>query len=325
MSRVAVIIPTHNRLSLLKEAVSSVQNQTLPDWELIVVDDASDDGTSAWLRDISDARVRVLSRTSHAERSSTRNEGFHASDSDLVMFLDDDDRLLPGALGYLADALTDAPVEAVVGGKIMFDERGHRKKWPHPNAPTTKDLTFDILAGWSAAPGRWLLRRSAIIETGGFDEGMSLYEDTDLWLRLAGRTPILLLPEPVLEKRVRLSLPTPKDPLGESEYFRFRFVATLEGPRHDRGLAAIAIRRLRFAAEAAVARSDFSSAFRSVLAAVRIDRETATSPLVRPYFLRTFVRSIVGLSFGSSLFDVIRRARASVRRLLKRMPGESGA
>ena len=102
---VSVVIATRNRRGLLSEAIATVVDQTLSDWELIVVDDASEDDTAELLASIDDSRVRSLRQPAHGERSKARNLGLAEARGEFVMFLDDDDLLRPAALASLSAAL----------------------------------------------------------------------------------------------------------------------------------------------------------------------------------------------------------------------------
>ncbi|MBV8385762.1 MAG: glycosyltransferase family 2 protein, partial [Acidimicrobiia bacterium] len=115
-------------MPLLREAVASVLAQEHVEWELLVVDDASSDGTSAWVESVGDERVRSIRLDAHVERSAARNRGFAAATAPTVLFLDDDDRLRPSALGNLSSALDGSPLAvAAFGAKEVFDGTGHRK------------------------------------------------------------------------------------------------------------------------------------------------------------------------------------------------------
>ena len=85
---VSIVLPTYNRLPLLREAVASVLTQTLKDWELIVVDDGSTDDTVAWLESIGDARVSVIPEPHTGNRSRLRNLGVARARTQWVAFLD---------------------------------------------------------------------------------------------------------------------------------------------------------------------------------------------------------------------------------------------
>jgi len=87
----SIIIPTHNRIGLLQRAIRSVLNQTVIDFELIVVDDGSSDGTTAWLATLQEPRLRVIRRDTPRGASAARNAGIQAAQGRLIAFLDDDD------------------------------------------------------------------------------------------------------------------------------------------------------------------------------------------------------------------------------------------
>jgi glycosyltransferase involved in cell wall biosynthesis len=99
--KVTVITPTADRLPLLKESVDSVLRQSLRSWELIVVDDASTDGTAEWLAGVSDSRIRVVTLSDRSERCAARNRAMEVARGRYVLHLDDDDRLRPRALERL--------------------------------------------------------------------------------------------------------------------------------------------------------------------------------------------------------------------------------
>src|SRR5919201_1279632 len=98
MPLVSVVIPTRNRVAWIRESVGSVERQSLDDYELIVVDDQSDDGTWNWLQQRHNPRLRLIRLEKHSERSAARNRGLAEAAGDFVLFLDDDDRLTPRAL-----------------------------------------------------------------------------------------------------------------------------------------------------------------------------------------------------------------------------------
>src|SRR5437016_5583373 len=85
---VTVVIPTRNRLRYLEEAIESVRRQTYPNWELVVVDDASEDGTWEWLQMLVDPRIHALRQPQHRERSAARNRGLAEARGEYVLFLD---------------------------------------------------------------------------------------------------------------------------------------------------------------------------------------------------------------------------------------------
>src|SRR5437899_643019 len=94
--KISIIVPTRDRRALLRETVSSVIRQTYRNWELVIVDDRSSDGTAEMVRGLSrdDARIRFLAlEHSKTGAPAARNQGMRESTGDLVIFLDSDDLL----------------------------------------------------------------------------------------------------------------------------------------------------------------------------------------------------------------------------------------
>ena len=91
---VSIIIPTHNRSSLLSRAIDSVLNQTYKNWELIIINDACSDDTIQVYIPFNDQRIRVLHLKESVGGGSARNAGLDISNGDFIAFLDDDDQWL---------------------------------------------------------------------------------------------------------------------------------------------------------------------------------------------------------------------------------------
>ncbi|HVB34256.1 MAG TPA: glycosyltransferase [Patescibacteria group bacterium] len=200
---VSVITPTRNRLGFLRETVASVQSQSFTEWELIVVDDCSQDGTWDWLESLGDERIRPLRLEEHRERAAARNAGLAAARGEYVLFLDDDDWLLEGALARLGDALRREPsAVGAVGAYIYQNNWGSWNRSAHPRRCHVRNIWPDLLFGWMPLPSQTLLRRSAIAQAGGWDEALPLSEDYEIWLRLARLGPAVLIPQAVLTYRI---------------------------------------------------------------------------------------------------------------------------
>lgn len=120
--RVSVVVPTHNRPALLREALASIAAQTCTDWEVIVVDDGSTPPIdAAALEAIVGGRLRLVRHDQPRGVAAARNSGFAAARGELIAQLDDDDRLAPEALSAATQALRDADV-AFIGVEAFGDE-----------------------------------------------------------------------------------------------------------------------------------------------------------------------------------------------------------
>src|SRR5580658_9964752 len=113
----SVIIPTFNRAHLCRAAVESVLKQTLRDFELIVVDDGSTDGTPEALADYGDS-IRLL-RQENQGQSVARNTGLSAAKGEYVAFLDSDDQWFPWTLQTFARAVHEGRKPAIVAGRSV--------------------------------------------------------------------------------------------------------------------------------------------------------------------------------------------------------------
>src|SRR5262245_24547581 len=100
MPLVTVVIPTHNRAGRVRSAIESVLHQTYADFEIVVVDDASEDGTENTVRGVLDPRVRYIRHAVARGDAAARNTGIRNSTGEYVAFLDDDDEWLPEKLRF---------------------------------------------------------------------------------------------------------------------------------------------------------------------------------------------------------------------------------
>jgi glycosyltransferase involved in cell wall biosynthesis len=230
--KVSVVIPTRNRLAFLQNAIASVQAQTYSDWEAIIIDDASTDGSWQWLASFREPRIRGVHLEQHCERSAARNRGVREAGGEMVLFLDDDDRLKPHALACLTAELekhTDAI--AAVGGRVYFDDRGQDQEFTLSHWRVKRVIWPEILFGLVPAQGEALIRMSTLIATCGWKEHLALAEDHEFWLRLATLGPVVTIPDTVLEVRVHAGQSPRTGVPGRTKDFRRAFVNKLPSER----------------------------------------------------------------------------------------------
>jgi glycosyltransferase involved in cell wall biosynthesis len=203
--RVSVVVPFHDAVAFLEESVRSVFAQTFEDWELLLVDDASSDGSTELAAEIAAARpdrVRVLQHDGRENRgvSASRNLGVRHARGELVAFLDADDVWLPEKLTEQVQCLDAHPEAALVYGRIGYwyswtgrPEDVHRDHRPDMGVVPDRlysppDLVVAMLEGTARTPlpSDALLRTAAMRECGGFEEdrALSVYEDRVLFVRL---------------------------------------------------------------------------------------------------------------------------------------------
>ncbi|HYX30920.1 MAG TPA: glycosyltransferase [Pyrinomonadaceae bacterium] len=195
MPAVSVIIPTHNRARLLSAAIESVRLAG-SDLEIIVVDDASTDNTPEICERVSG--IRYLRFSDNRGLAQARNAGILAASGELVAFLDDDDRRLPGSLDAQRAQLEAEPNAAFCYGRWLEADAIHHLPTGDvsPKRCPGGDLFWDLLEQNFIAPITVVARKRILIEHGMFRSVPGI-EDWDLWLRVAERWPVIVAKDPV--------------------------------------------------------------------------------------------------------------------------------
>lgn len=202
MVTISVIIPVYNGERTIAQTVQSVLNQTFQEFEIIISNDGSTDGTLEVLSQMSDPRIQVYS-DANAGQGASRNRGFERSKGQYIAFLDADDLWTPDKLELQLEALESNPEAGVAYSWTDFiDEWGNFLR-PGSHLNISGDvyphlLLTNILENGSNP----LIRRSAIERVGGFDEALPPAEDWDFYLRLAAIYPFVVVPRPQILYRV---------------------------------------------------------------------------------------------------------------------------
>jgi glycosyltransferase involved in cell wall biosynthesis len=323
-AQVGIVIPTRNRLPLLRDALRSIERQSLRDWSCVVVDDASSDGTDSWLAGVSDPRFKVIRSESNLERSTARNVGLEHTRAAYVTFLDDDDLLVPHALSSLLAAAKRQPnAVAVVGGCVQFDSRGHRHRVRDVRKEACRVIWPEVLAGWVAWSGRVLYRRQVLDEIGGWDDTLVPAEDQDILLRASVRGPVVVIPDIVLLNRVGAQGHVPRSDVLEAT-LRARFVGSLDSNHRGRAEQIIEWRRLIGAAADAYRERRFSEARHLLAIAGRTSSRLMRSPLVGPSIRSLRAKVLIGSLVGGRLFDPLVKGWHGFREFAGKAPRGSG-
>ncbi|WP_171033928.1 glycosyltransferase family 2 protein [Lichenicoccus roseus] len=202
---VSVIIPCYNVRDYVADTLNSLLRQTHPDWNAIVIDDGSTDGTAELVRDFTDPRIRLV-RQANQGVSAARNHGVDLADGGSILFLDADDWLAPEALARMTATLASSRAQAVYGAFCFVTEDGSRvvsrKPGPFPEGDIIERLLVENLF---ANGGHLLISASAIRQIGLFRADLRFGEDWEYWCRLAASGTIATVagPEPLLFVRQR--------------------------------------------------------------------------------------------------------------------------
>jgi len=192
MTAVSVIIPTFNRARKVVRAISSVLYQTFTDYEIIVVDDGSSDGTEDVIAQFR-PHIKYLSHSKNSGVSAARNTGIKASQSSLIAFLDSDDYWLPEKLSLQKAFFIQNPESVACQTEEIWIRSGIRINPRKRHLKPSGDIFEPSLKLCLVSPSAVMLKRSLLNEVGLFDEDLPVCEDYDLWLRISCRNPIYLI------------------------------------------------------------------------------------------------------------------------------------
>lgn len=205
MPHISVILPVFNAAAYVRQAVESVLAQTFSDFELVVIDDGSTDGSDRLLSELArmDSRIRLLAQENQGY-SRTLNTAFQLAGGEFIARMDADDICLPMRFELQRQFLTDHPEIGVVGSRVLLiDPEG---------APVCEsfleqhheeiDRCHMAFCGSAIAHPSVLIRASLLGDVGGYRTEFEPAEDLDLWLRLAERTRLANIPQALLKYRL---------------------------------------------------------------------------------------------------------------------------
>ena len=209
MPRVSVILTTYRRAHLVARALQSVLAQSYPDFEVIVVDDGSPDGTRDVIARFTDPRAHYIFQENRG-LAGARNTGVRAARGAYIAFLDDDDEYLPTKLAQQVPALDEHPEYGVVYSDVyLCDAAGNRIRRVSDalgkGDPPSGMILEALVHGNFLVSNAPLLRRECF-EVGLFDERLRMFEDWDFWLRLACETRFLYQPGAVACYRIHAAM-----------------------------------------------------------------------------------------------------------------------
>jgi len=183
---VSVIIPAFNREATIGRAISSVLAQTWADFEIVVVDDGSQDATVTVAQGFGDERVRIVQHEQNRGAAAARNTGIRAAKGEFIAFLDSDDEWFPNKLATQLRQLREQPPDTCVsctGVILHLIDRGIRREY---RLQDCGDWRRRLALGCDERPGSTLLARREVFERVGLlDETLSRFEDWDWMLRYA--------------------------------------------------------------------------------------------------------------------------------------------
>ena len=208
--RISVLIPVYNGIPYIAEAIGSVMDQECQDWELVISDNGSKDGTRDYLRTLSDPRIRVYEQPVNLGIMGNLNFLLAQAHAPIAKILGHDDALLNGSLERIARFMEERPDCAVSRCWALGDEprysKGGRLEWegllPTRLEPAASVLAFATFGNMVGNICRAACRPGMVLQAGGFDQKYPSAGDYEAWQRVAGIHGICLQNEELVFERI---------------------------------------------------------------------------------------------------------------------------
>lgn len=186
----SIVVPVHNKLPHLSRSINSVLSQTHKNFEIIIVDDASTDGSLDKVKEFIDDRIKLIKRSEPGPGGyAARNVGIREAKYNWICFLDADDEWKPDHLQNLKQAITLNPsITTFVSGYLFSDEKGERPHRYYTQFAAQGSHVLDLIRFLQYKPICTIalcVKKESIVQAGMFPEGRANRGgDTDTWLRL---------------------------------------------------------------------------------------------------------------------------------------------
>lgn len=183
--KISVIMPTYNAVSTIRESIESILAQTYPNFELIIIDDGSIDGTQEIVREFNDSRIFYFYQKNKGV-AIARNAGLRRARGEFVTFLDADDTYLPKKLEYQINFLSSHPeYDIAYCGMIHFSSVRPSKTMYHRGPFPSGDIFPQLITRFFCQLNTVLIPKKIFEHVGYFDENFRDSEEWDLLIRIA--------------------------------------------------------------------------------------------------------------------------------------------
>lgn len=179
MPTVTIVLPSYNGSKYIRDSINSIREQTFTDWELIIVDDCSEDNTLEIVKkyEEKDNRIRIIHNEINRKLPASLNIGFKHATGRYLTWTSDDNIYLPKALAVMVKRLESLNVPMVCADEYLIDESG--------NIKTNVVLKYNgQLCRCNTIGACFLYRREILDSIGDYDTGLFCIEDYDYWLRI---------------------------------------------------------------------------------------------------------------------------------------------
>ncbi|MBS1516813.1 MAG: glycosyltransferase [Bacteroidetes bacterium] len=200
--KITVLMPVYNDSRYLRQSVCSILNQSFGDFEFLIIDDGSTDGSDEIIRSFRDSRI-VHKKIRHSGLAAALNSGMRNASGDWIARIDADDLSTLRRLKVQHDHLKKNPGTDVLGSwSVYFSDPDRILFQINPPADDVKIREFLELHN-PINHSSVIFRKESVLKEGGYDEKFGVYEDFELWLRVKNKLSFNIIPESLVYTRQR--------------------------------------------------------------------------------------------------------------------------
>lgn len=198
---VSVVMPVFNAEPYVHKAIESISNQTLKNFEFIIVNDASKDKTAHVIHSYAkkDKRIRLINNGRNLKIAHSLNIGVSAARTDIIARIDADDISHPERLEIQYDFLMRHPKVAIVGANISITDNNGKEIWKREYPAQSEDIKKIMLRYSPFAHPVVMFRKKVFEEFCGYDPNMIPCEDLDLWFKIGAKYDLATIPKTLLK------------------------------------------------------------------------------------------------------------------------------
>ena len=206
---VSVVMSVFNSEKTLKRAIDSILTQSLKDFEFIIIDDCSTDGSLLILKEFEkqDCRIKIYQNEKNLGLATSLNKGLKLCSSDMVARMDADDYSYPDRLEKQYNfMMANSTIDILGSGVVLVDEKGKKyKEYLYPSCDD--EIKQSLQTTCPLAHPTIMYKKNLILSVGGYDESLRRAQDFDLWKRLKEKAIFANLSESLLEYTIPLKRP----------------------------------------------------------------------------------------------------------------------
>lgn len=202
MTAVSVVITTYNEAEFIGEAIDSILQQTIPDLELVIVDDGSTDATCKIVRKYDDPRIRLITN-GHLGRSTALNCAIRHTDNEYIAIVDPDDISKPHRLEVQRDYLDAHPSVGIVGSGYETVNEIRNESYTRYYPTSDNDIRRSMAKFIPIPHSSVMARKDALLAAGLYDESRDVIVDLDLYLRVTDEYKLANIREPLIRRQIR--------------------------------------------------------------------------------------------------------------------------